>query len=133
MNCSFKKFKKLELSDLATAVKKIYFSYINSHYSSLVHKLTCSSYVKESRCLRKCSYRSVLALDAGAVESDRGNALDFALDVKDALIVLLSRLRLGQVSSSQCDWPNDPRRYQDVAAGQDLRAALKTTKKDNTL
>lgn len=80
------------------------------------------------------SYRSVLALDAGAVETDRGNALDFGLDVKDALIVLLSRLRLGQVSSSQRDWPNNPRRYQDVAAGQNLWAALKmTTKKDNTL
>ncbi|KAL0187131.1 hypothetical protein M9458_018801, partial [Cirrhinus mrigala] len=55
----------------------------------------------------------VLALDAGAVETDRGNTLDFALDFKDALIVLLSRLRLGQVPCSQRDWPNDPRRYQD--------------------
>lgn len=128
-NSAVAKKYQLEPSDLAIAVKKIHFFYINSHYSSCVHKLKCSSYVKESRCLRKCSYRSVLALDAGAVESDRGNALDFALDVKDALIVLLSRLRLGQVSSSQCDWPNDPRRYQDVAAGQNLRAALKNDRK----
>lgn len=64
-----------------------------------------------------CSHRSVLALNTGAVETDRRNALDLPLDIKDALIVLLTRLRLGQVPSSQRDWPNDSRRYQDVAAG----------------
>ncbi len=86
-------------------------------------------FICESCCLGNESYRSVLALDAGAVETDRGNTLDFALDFKDALIVLLSRLRLGQVPSSQRDWPNDPRRYQDVAARQNLRTTLKMTKK----
>lgn len=86
----------------------------------------------KSCCLRneaKCTYRSVLALDAGAVKTDRGNTLDFALDFKYALIVLLSRLRLGQVPSSQRDWSNDPCRYQDVAARQNLRATLKMTKR----
>lgn len=75
------------------------------------------------------SYRGVLALDAGAVEADRGDALNLALDVEDALVVLLSRLRLREVACPQSDWPDYASRYQDVTSGEDLWTALKTKKK----
>lgn len=50
--------------------------------------------------------------------------MNFALDVEHALIVLLTRLRLGEVTSSQRDWTHHPGRDQDVRCGEDLRAAL---------
>ena len=70
------------------------------------------------------THRRVLALDAGGVEAHGWDPLDSALDVEDALVVLLSRLRLGQVSGLQCDWTNHPRGNQDVSSRQDLRTAL---------
>lgn len=70
------------------------------------------------------SHRGVLTLDAGRVEADGRDPLDFALDVEDALVVLLTRLRLGEVTSSQRDWTNHPGRDQDVGGGEDLRTAL---------
>lgn len=47
-----------------------------------------------------------------------------ALDVKDALVVLLSGLRLGQVLSQQGDRPHYPSWNVDLSGGQDLRAVL---------
>lgn len=70
------------------------------------------------------SHRGLLTLDAAAVEAQRRHAVGVALDVEDALVVLLARLRLRQVASSQRDWPNHPGRDQDVGGGDDLRAAL---------
>lgn len=70
------------------------------------------------------SHRGVLALDAGRVEADGGDALDLPLDAEHTLVVLLTRLRLGEVTGPQCDWTNHPGRDQDVSCGEDLRAAL---------
>lgn len=75
--------------------------------------------------LKRRSYRRVLALYTGAVESHGWDALDFALDAEHTFIVLLTRLGLGKVSSSQCDWSDDTRWNQDIAAVQDLGATLK--------
>ncbi len=43
------------------------------------------------------THRCFLALDGGAVEAQGGHTVGLPLDVEDALIVPLSRLRLGQV------------------------------------
>lgn len=74
------------------------------------------------------SHRGVLTLDAGGVEADSGDALNLSLDVEHALVVLLTRLRLGEVASSQRDWTNHPCRDQDVRGGEDLRTALQPEK-----
>lgn len=71
------------------------------------------------------SHRGVLALDAGRVEADRRDALDFSLDVEHTLVVLLTRLRLREVTSPQRDWTNHPGRDQDVRGGEDLRTTLR--------
>lgn len=71
-------------------------------------------------------HRGVLTLDAGRVEADRWDPLHFALDVEHALVVLLTRLRLGEVPSSERDGTNHPSRNQDVSSGEDLRTALQT-------
>lgn len=49
------------------------------------------------------SYRSVLTLDAGAVEAQSGDAGHTPRDVEDALVVALARLRLREVLGRQCD------------------------------
>lgn len=71
------------------------------------------------------SHRGVLALDAGGVEADGRDALNLALDVEHALVVLLARLRLGEVASSQRDGTDHPGGDQDVRRGEDLRTALR--------
>lgn len=49
-----------------------------------------------------------------------------ALDVEDALIVSLSRLRLGQVLGQKCNRPHYPSGDINLGGGQDLRALLQT-------
>lgn len=81
--------------------------------------------LRSSACWVVCwSHRGVLTLDAGGVEADGGDALNFALDVEHALVVLLTRLGLGKVTSSQRDWTDHPCRDQDVRGGEDLRTPL---------
>lgn len=70
------------------------------------------------------SHRGVLALDARGVEAHGRDALDLPLDAEHTLVVLLARLRLREVPSSQRDWPDHPGGDQDVSGGDDLRAAL---------
>lgn len=70
------------------------------------------------------SYRGLLTLDAGAVEPQGRDAVRAALDVEDALVVLLSGLRLGQVPGQQVDGPHDSGRDIDLGGGQDLRTLL---------
>lgn len=70
------------------------------------------------------SYRGVLTLNAGGVEADGGDALDFSLDVKHTLVVFLTGLRLGKVTSSQRDWTNHPGWNQDVRGRDYLRTTL---------
>lgn len=50
--------------------------------------------------------------------------MNFSLDVEHTLVVLLTRLRLGEVTSSQRDWSDHPCRDQDVRGREDLRTAL---------
>ena len=50
--------------------------------------------------------------------------MNFALDVEHTLIVLLTRLGLGEVTGSQRDRTNHPGGDQDVGGGEDLRTAL---------
>lgn len=47
-----------------------------------------------------------------------------ALDVEDALVVLLSGLRLGKVLGQQGDRPHDSSGDIDLGGGQDLRTLL---------
>lgn len=70
------------------------------------------------------SYRTVLALDAGAVESQGGDPVDRPLDVEDTFIASLARLRLGQVSSLKRDWLYLPDWYQDFLRGHQLGTVL---------
>lgn len=49
------------------------------------------------RMLPDATHRCFLALDGRAVEAQSGNAVGLPLDVEDALVVPLSRLRLRQV------------------------------------
>lgn len=70
------------------------------------------------------SYRTVLALDAGAIEAQGGDSVDGPLDAEDALIASLARLRLGQVSSLKGDWLYLPNRYQDLLRGHQLWTVL---------
>lgn len=77
-------------------------------------------------------HRGILALNAGGVEAHSRDPLHFPLDVEHALVVLLARLRLRQVASSQRDWPNHPGRDQDVGGGDNLRAALQSGREDGS-
>lgn len=51
------------------------------------------------------------------------------LDVKDALVVSLSGLRLGQVLGQQSDWPHYPSGNIDLGGGQDLWTLLDKKKR----
>lgn len=73
----------------------------------------------------RVSYRCLLALDGGAVEAEGGNVVGVALDVKDALVVPLARLGLGEVLGSQRDRLGHPNRDVDLGGGQDLRTVLR--------
>lgn len=72
------------------------------------------------------SHRGVLALDAGGVVAHGGDALHFALDAEHTLVVLLTRLRLGEVTGAQGDGAHHPSRDQDVSVGEDLRTTLQS-------
>lgn len=73
----------------------------------------------------RVSYRCLLALDGGAVEAEGRNVVGVALDVKDALVVPLSRLGLGEVLGSQRDRLGHPNGDVDLGGGQDLWAVLR--------
>lgn len=75
------------------------------------------------------SYRGLLTLNARAVEPQRWDAVSVALDVKDAFVVSLPRLRLGQVLGQQGDRPHNSSRNIDLGGGQDLRTLLNMGKK----
>lgn len=70
------------------------------------------------------SYRTVLALDTGAVEAQGGDPVDGPLDVEDTLIASLARLRLRQVSSLKGDGLYFPHGYQDLLRGHQLGTIL---------
>lgn len=70
------------------------------------------------------THRGVLALDAGAVEAQGGDAGGAAGDVEDALVVALPRLRLRQVLGRQGDGLHHAHGDVDLGGGQDLRAVL---------
>lgn len=70
------------------------------------------------------SYRCFLTLDGGAVEAQRWHVVGFPLDVEDALVVSLARLRLWEVLGGQRDGLCHPDRYVDLGGGKDLRAVL---------
>ena len=85
-------------------------THTHSHYGSVVwHRQ------KYSICNHQChqitrtdhtpppTYRAVLALHAGAVEAEGRHAVADTLDVEDALVAPLARLRLGQVPGLQGD------------------------------
>lgn len=71
------------------------------------------------------THRGVLALDAGAVEAQGGDAGGAAGDVEDALVVALPRLRLRQVFGRQGDGLHHAHGDVDLGGGQDLRAVLR--------
>lgn len=73
----------------------------------------------------RVSYRCFLTLDGGAVEAEGGHVVGVALDVKDALVVPLSRLGLGEVLGSQRDGLGHPDGDVDLGGGQDLRTVLR--------
>lgn len=70
------------------------------------------------------SYRTVLALDTGAVEAQGGHSVDGPLDVEDTLIASLPGLRLGQVPSLKGDGLYLPDWYQDLLCGHQLGTVL---------
>lgn len=71
-----------------------------------------------------CTHRGVLALDAGAVEAQGSDTGGAARDVENALVVALSRLRLGQVLGRQGDGLHHTHRDVYLGGGQDLWAVL---------
>lgn len=81
-------------------------------------------------CMRFHSYRGLLTLYAGAVEAQSRDAVGAALDVKDALVISLSGLRLGQVLGQQGDGPHYPGGDIDLSGGQDLRTLLQKREKE---
>lgn len=69
-------------------------------------------------------YRCFLTLDGGAVEAQRRNVVGLPLDVEDALVVPLARLRLREVLGGQRDGLGHPDGDVDLGGGEDLRAVL---------
>ena len=76
-------------------------------------------------CVFVCTHGGLLALDAGAVEAQGGDAVGLALDMEDALVVPLARLGLRQVACGQRDGFGHPHRDVDLAGRDDLRTVLK--------
>lgn len=70
------------------------------------------------------THRGVLALQAGAVEAQGGDAGRAPREVEQALIAPLARLRLRQVPGGQGDGLHHTHRHVDLGGGQDLRAVL---------
>lgn len=83
-------------------------------------------------CVCFNAYHGLLTLYARAVKPQSRDAVRVALDVKDALVISLSRLRLGQVLGQQGDRPHNSSRDVDLGGGQDLRAFLEVRKKGVT-
>lgn len=79
------------------------------------------------------SYRCFLALDGGAVEAEGRYVVRLALDVKDALVVPLSRLGLGEVLGSQRDRLGHPDGDVDLGRGQNLRTVLRDEKSEGSV
>lgn len=75
-----------------------------------------------------CSHRGVLALQAGAVESQCSDAGWAAWDVEKALVPALTRLWLRQVPCGQGDGFHYTHWHIDVGRRQDLWAVLRTAK-----
>lgn len=65
-----------------------------------------------------------MALDAGAVETQRGDTVHLALHVEHTLVVPLARLRLWQVLGCQRNGLGHAHWDVDLGGGQDLRAVL---------
>lgn len=76
--------------------------------------------------VRACcySYRGLLTLYAWAVEPKRRDAVRVFLDVKDAFVVSLSGLRLGQILGQQSDWPHYSSGNIDLGGWQNLWTLL---------
>lgn len=73
------------------------------------------------------TYRAVLALHAGAVEAERGDSVADPLDVEDALVASLARLRLGQVPGLQGDGLHLPCWDQNLLGAHQLGTVLEVT------
>jgi len=71
-----------------------------------------------------CAHRAVLALHAGAVEAQRGHAVDDALDAQHTFIATLARLRLWKIPGLQSDGFHLSHRDQDLLRGEELGAIL---------
>lgn len=70
---------------------------------NIAHVITNVTKSLERITHRPPTYRAVLALHAGAVEAEGRHAVADPLDVEDALVAPLARLRLGQVPGLQGD------------------------------
>lgn len=69
-------------------------------------------------------HRGVLALQAGAVETQGGDSGRAPWGVEETLVATLARLRLRQVPGGQGDGLHHTHRNIDLGGGQDLRAVL---------
>lgn len=76
---------------------------------------------------RHPTYRAVLALHAGAVETEGGNSVADPLDVEDTLVASLARLGLGQVPGLQGDRLHLPRWDQNLLRAHQLGTVLEET------
>lgn len=74
---------------------------------------------------RHPTYRTVLALHAGAVEAEGGYSVADPLDVEDTLIASLARLGLGQVPGLQGDRLHLPCWDQNLLRAYQLGTVLK--------
>lgn len=73
-------------------------------------------------------HRGVLALQAGAVEAQGGDARRAPREMEEALVPALARLWLRQVASGQRDGLHHTHRHVDLGGGQDLWAVLRATR-----
>lgn len=71
------------------------------------------------------THRAVLALHAGAVEAQSGDSVADTLDVEDALVASLARLRLRQVPGLQGDGLHLPGGDQDLLRAYQLGTVLR--------
>ena len=74
--------------------------------------------------MRPGTHGGVLALHAGAVEAQGGHPLLAALDVEDALVAALPRLRLREVLGLEGDGLDHLHGHQDLVHAQQLGAVL---------
>lgn len=74
---------------------------------------------------RHPTYRAVLALHAGAVEAQGRDSVADTLDVEDALVASLARLRLWQVPGLQGDGLHLPGGDQNLLRAHQLGTVLR--------